>query len=102
MDCASRGQAELVVRLANLGIMGEMKLPAGLEPCFKLLSLVETRLEKAASLFRALTESRTGDERVREQLMEVLARWFVLGRDGAKPAPLPEAGEPDAGTEPEA
>ncbi len=102
MECASRGQAELVVRLANLGIAGEIKLPAGLEPCFKLLSLVETRLEKAASLFRALAESRTSDERVRDQLMEVLARWFVLGRDGAKPAPLPEASEPDAGTETEA
>ena len=27
-------------------------------------------------------ESRTGDERVRSPLLEVLERWFVLGRGG--------------------
>jgi methylase of polypeptide subunit release factors len=32
LDCQSRGQAELVARLANLGINGEVKLPADLSP----------------------------------------------------------------------
>jgi methylase of polypeptide subunit release factors len=91
IDCASRGQAELTVRLANLGIVGEVKLPAGLDPCFKLLDRVNTRLEKARTRFKELAESRTGDERIRGQLVEVLERWFVLGRETTTPGTPPEA-----------
>jgi hypothetical protein len=90
MDCPSRGQAELVTRLANLGISGEVTMPAELGPCFKLLDRVNGRLEKTAARFEELAESRTSDDRIREQLMEVLERWFVLGREGAKPAAPPE------------
>ncbi len=81
MDCPSRGQAELVVRLATLGVTGRVKIPADLDPCFKLLDRVNVRLEKALGRFRELAESRTGDERVRQQLADVLERWFVLGRE---------------------
>ena len=92
MDCQSRGQAELVVRLANLGIDGEVKLPAKLDACFRLLVRVEERLEKARARFRELAESRTGDERVQRQLMEVVERWFVLGREAARPTLSRETG----------
>jgi hypothetical protein len=81
VDCQSRGQAELVARLANLGVVEEVKLPADLDPCFKLLDRVNVRLDKAIARFRELAESRTGDERTRQELMEVLERWFVLGRE---------------------
>jgi len=84
MDCASRGQAELVVRLANLGVAGEVKLPGRLEPCFQVLARVNERMEKVRARFRELAESRTGDERMQRQLMEVLVRWFVLGREAAR------------------
>jgi len=80
MDCQSRGQAELAVRLANLGISGEVRLPADLAPCIKLLERVNRRIEGAAARFKELAESRTGDDRVQKQLMEVLESWFVLGR----------------------
>jgi hypothetical protein len=80
VDCLSRGQAELVARLANLGIIGEVKLPADLDSCFRLLDSVNIRLDDACSRLKELAESRTGDERVQQQLMEVLERWFVLGR----------------------
>jgi len=83
LDCQSRGQAELVVRLANLGISGDVKLPADLAPCLKLLDRLNRRMERAAARFTELAESRTGDERVRQQLIEVLERWFVL--DGNSP-----------------
>jgi len=85
MDCQSRGQAELVVCLASLGVSGEVQLPANLEPCIKLLDRVNVRMEKARGRFKELAESRTSDERVRGQLMEVLERWFVLGREPAMP-----------------
>ncbi len=85
VDCRSRGQAELVARLANLGIIGEVKLPADLDACFKLLDSINTRIESARGRLKELAESRTGDERVRQQLMEVLERWFVLGREETNP-----------------
>jgi hypothetical protein len=85
MSCQSRGQAELVARLANLGISGNVKMPAALQACVKLLDRVNVRIEKSAARFKELAESRTGDERVRQQLMEVLERWFVLGREGMQP-----------------
>jgi hypothetical protein len=80
IDCQSRGQAELVARLANLGVAGEVRLPADLGPCLKVLDRVNRRVEGAARRFKELAESRTGDERVQRQLLEVLERWFVLGR----------------------
>jgi len=86
MNCQSRGQAELVTFLANLGVSGEVRVPAALEPCYKVLSRAETRIKKARARFRELARSRTGDERVQEQLVEVLERWFVLGREPAKGA----------------
>jgi hypothetical protein len=91
VDCPSHAQAELIVRLANLGVSGKVKLPANTGPCFQLLDRVNVRLDKALARFRELAESRTGDERVREQLAEVLERWFVLGREGrTPPIPAPE------------
>lgn len=93
IDCQSRGQAELVVRLANLGVTGEVRLPADLGPCLKVLDRVDRRVEAARARFKELTESRTGDERVQTQLMEVLERWFVVGRATAKPDATAETDE---------
>jgi methylase of polypeptide subunit release factors len=91
MDCASRGQAELVARIANLGVAGEVRVPADVEPCLQLLSRIDTRMEKAGDRFARLAESRTGDPRVQEQLREVLHRWFVLGGEAPKRGQGPEA-----------
>jgi hypothetical protein len=86
IDCQSRGQAELVERAANLGVTGEVKLPTDLAPCFQLLDRMKRRIERATARFDELARSRTGDERIQDQLLEVLQRWFVLGRSPAKPA----------------
>jgi hypothetical protein len=86
--CQSRGQAELVARLANLGISGELRLPTKLAPCVKLLDRVNVRLAQADARFKELAESRTSDEQVREQLAGVLSRWFVIGRELVTPKPV--------------
>ncbi len=86
LEYESRGQAELVARLANLGVSGEVKTPAELHACFRLTARIDERLAKARERFQELVQSRTGDERVREQLMEVLERWFVMGREAARSA----------------
>jgi methylase of polypeptide subunit release factors len=88
MDCESAGQARLLVLLANLGVSGDLKMPTTDEACTQIQKLVEERLKAARSRFQELAASRTGDEGVRGQLMDVLERWFVLGR-------IVEAGEED-------
>jgi methylase of polypeptide subunit release factors len=97
VDCLSRGQAELVVRLANLGISGQLKLPSELGPCMRLLDRINVRIDKAVARFAELAESRTGDERVRQELVEALERWFVLGRETPKRMPSPEESGPAPG-----
>jgi hypothetical protein len=89
VDSPSPAQALLVVRLANLGVAGDVRLPAGQEPCSALLARLEERLAKALSRFKELAETRSGDEKARRQIMEAVERWFVLGREGAKPEALP-------------
>ncbi|HEY1343177.1 MAG TPA: N-6 DNA methylase [Bryobacteraceae bacterium] len=83
LSCSSRGQAELVAVLATLGVTGEVKIPETPSACVELQRQVNDRMERAQSRFLELARSRTGDERIREQLMEVLERWFALGREGA-------------------
>jgi hypothetical protein len=95
LECQSRGQTQLVARLANLGLSGKVKLPADSSPCIKALERVNQRVEKAVARFKELAESRTSDERIQEQLMEVLERWFVLGREIPKPGTTLETGETD-------
>jgi methylase of polypeptide subunit release factors len=90
IDCSSHGQAELVVRIANLGVSGEVLVPSDLGTCLKLLDRVNVRVDKAVARFTELAESRTGDERVRQQLAEALLHWFVLGREETKRATSPE------------
>lgn len=86
VDCFSPGQAELVVRLANLGVSGQVQVPADLAPCLKLLDRINVRMDKAVARFTELAESRTSDERVQQQLVEAVTRWFVLGRETGKHA----------------
>ena len=58
-----------------------------------MLERVDRRVERARARFKELAESRTGDERVQNQLMEVLERWFVVGRGTAKPGAAAETDE---------
>jgi N-6 DNA Methylase len=98
IECASRGQAELVARLANLGIKGQTKTPAESDQCLNLLTRVNTRIEKAQRRFKDLAESRTSDERIQSQLEELLLAWFIIGRE-SHPAPRGKGRRPHAGYE---
>lgn len=81
----SRAQAELVFRLANLGISGKVSLGTEMESCQELLNRLEEYMDKARSRFKDLAESRTSDERVQVQLMELLERWYIFGKKPPKP-----------------
>jgi hypothetical protein len=45
------------------------------------LDRADRRISIVMERFRELIESRTSDDRIRQQLIEVLERWFVLGRE---------------------
>ena len=91
VDCSSRGQAELVARLADLGLSGEVRLPAGLSPCFKLLDRMNRRIDAASRRFKELADSRTGDERIQDELVNLLTLWLVRGREAKA---LPDVPQP--------
>jgi hypothetical protein len=78
--CQSRGQAELVVRLATLGLTGPVKIPSGLQASLRLLDRLNARLAKALARLGELADSRTGDQRTRDDIIQAVGQWFVLGR----------------------
>jgi len=81
IDCASHGQAQLIVRLANVGVSGWVNVPAEETACVELLRAVDARLQAARKRFDALAESRTSDPRLQAQIVDQLMRWFVHGRN---------------------
>jgi hypothetical protein len=69
-----------VLRLAELGLSGEVKLPVESRPSSRLLASINERMEAARARFEELARSRTGEERLQRHLVELLERWFVSGR----------------------
>jgi hypothetical protein len=76
----SRAQAELVFRLANLGISGNVKLPSNKESCLKLIEHLNKRIGDFRARRRELTGSRSTDERRQAEISELLEHWYVFGR----------------------
>jgi len=85
VDCTSKGQARLIVRLANLGASGWVDVPADETACLELLRAVDARLQGARKRFDELAESRTSDPRVQAEIVDQLTRWFVHGRIAGGP-----------------
>lgn len=78
--CASRGQAELVVRVAELGVTGGVCMPRSNEHTMKVLDALNHRHATAAKRLRELAESRSGEGAKQDEVFELLERWFVLGK----------------------
>ena len=82
-DCIvtpSRGTAELVARIAELGVTGEVTIPNENADAMKLLDQLNHRHAVAAKRLQELADSRSGDEGMREQVFKLLERWFVVGK----------------------
>jgi len=54
--------------------------------CSALLTSMEARLGDARSKFEELAASRTGDDKLRKGVVELLMQWFVHGRGPARGA----------------
>ena len=78
--CPTRGTAELLFRMATLGVSGSHILPVEHQEATELLEKLNERQELAEGKFAALVASRASDPETQEQMLSVLVRWFVLGR----------------------
>ncbi len=102
VDCTSKGQAQLIIRLANVGLSGWVNVPAEETACLELLRAVDARLHAARKRFDELAESRTSDPRLQAQIVEQLMRWFTRGRFSSgtsRDEPLPNAGDAEESTD---
>ena len=81
--CQSRGEAELIARMATLGVSGEVTVPKTDNEALKLLKALNVRHEKATPRLRELAASRSGDSDTQEQVFNLLERWYVLGKPAA-------------------
>ena len=78
--CPSRGTAELVARIAELGVSGHHMLPADDRSALDLLNRLNDRHEAALERAKAIVESRTSDPDTQDEVMRILERWLVLGK----------------------
>lgn len=79
-ECASRAEAELLYQIAHEGLRGPVSIPSGEAQARKLLSELEHRLAEGRRKMIALAEERAGTEKLREQVVETLYRWFIQGK----------------------
>jgi hypothetical protein len=91
--CPSRATAELVFRMATLGVPGSHLLPVEHQEATELLERLNERQDLAEGKFAALVASRASDPETQEQMRSVLVRWFVLGRSIGTGRPSPADAE---------
>jgi methylase of polypeptide subunit release factors len=76
----SRDEAELVKLLADLGIHGAVNVPPKPDVCAELKTKIEQRTTLAKSRFEDLARTRTNLEGKQAEVVDLLLRWYVLGR----------------------
>lgn len=80
--CASRAEAELLFAVAQTGLRGTILLPTSEKECQRALQALNSRLEKGQVRLAELAEARAGTDKLREQVLDVLRRWFINGKPG--------------------
>ncbi len=79
-ECASRVEAELLFKIANEGLRGPVSIPSGESQAQKLLAELEYRIAEGRRKLMSLAEERAGSDKLREQVVESLYRWFIHGK----------------------
>jgi hypothetical protein len=78
--CDNRAEAELLAAVAVEGVRGPVSIPATAEECATLHEHLESRLARARQRLMKLAEERAGSDKLREQVVDTLYRWFVHGK----------------------
>jgi hypothetical protein len=79
-ECSSRAEAELLYRIADEGLRGPVSIPSSEAEAARLLTELEDRLAEGRRELMRLAEERAGSEKLREQVVETLYRWFIHGK----------------------
>lgn len=77
---ASRAEAELIAAIARAGLRGPVSVPATEADCRELNQRFAERLAAAQDAFEQSAQERAGSDRLREQVVELLTRWFIHGK----------------------
>jgi hypothetical protein len=78
--CASRSEAEFLFTVARAGLRGPVSLPTNEKQCEELIKLIEARLVIGQEKLEHLAQQRAGTDKLREQIIETLYRWFIQGK----------------------
>lgn len=78
--CANRAEAELLYGVANAGLRGPISIPIDGSECRKYSEMLETRLTGGESKLEQLSRQYAGAGKLREQIANMLRRWFVQGK----------------------
>lgn len=76
----SAEQAELVELLAALDIRGKVKVPQEAVTCKDWKKNIQEQIKQIEEQSETLAGSRTGNEKLREQVSMLLKQWFIHGR----------------------
>lgn len=80
-EYAGTRQAALAAALADLGIRGDVEVPADEVTCRLWCKEIEARCAAASKRFNELAATRTGDHRMQEGVVALLMLWYVHGKD---------------------
>ena len=92
--CASRAQALLVKRMAELDLRGDRSLPNADAACRQLLDELNSRVEAATVEFDTLASSRVSEPKVQSEIVALLLRWLIHGKPSPGPRHAPDSGQP--------
>lgn len=69
----------MVYAIAHEGLRGPVSLPATEKAGRELSRILQGRLTTARSKFEELAQQRAGSDKLREQVVDLLYRWFIHG-----------------------
>jgi N-6 DNA methylase len=78
--CNSRREAELLFTIAEAGLRGPVSIPESEGECSKLSRALSTRLSEGRIKLQELADARAGTDKLREQTVDLLYRWFIQGK----------------------
>jgi hypothetical protein len=78
--CANRAEAELLFSIADTGLRGPVSIPNTESECQQLSQSLADRLAEATTKWDELAQQYAGTEKLREQITDILYRWFIQGK----------------------
>ncbi|HEX8069902.1 MAG TPA: N-6 DNA methylase [Pyrinomonadaceae bacterium] len=78
--CDSRSEAELLAAIAQAGLRGPVSIPRTEKECARLAQSLEARLTEGKGKLEEIAKQYAGAEKLREQVLTILTRWFLQGK----------------------